>query len=112
LVPPPDQATLVTGVLLPLAAPTAIAVDTLTKRTIGKLPAFVPCIRLYITRILLVALVGVIDTDKPVMSVNDVLPVVKVSVLVVLTTCNTEPVGNLADGNVPVVTVEALTVAI
>jgi hypothetical protein len=42
------------------------------------------------------------DTDKPVMSVKDAAELEKVSDLVVLATCNTEPAGNLAFGNVPV----------
>lgn len=37
---------------------------------------------------------GVIETDNPVISTNDVELVEKVSVLVVLTTCNTAPAGN------------------
>ena len=36
---------------------------------------------------------GVIETDNPVISTNDDEPVEKVSVLVVLTTCNTAPAG-------------------
>jgi hypothetical protein len=42
---------------------------------------------------LLVAEDGVIATDSPVTSVNEVLVVVKAFVLVVLNTCNTEPAG-------------------
>ena len=41
-------------------------------------------------------LLGVIDADNPVISTNVVLVVEKVSVLVVLTTCNTLPAGNAA----------------
>ena len=52
-------------------------------------------------RILLVADVGVIDNDKPVV-VADVLVVVETVVLVALTTCSTVPVGNLAAAIVPV----------
>jgi hypothetical protein len=48
------------------------------------------------TSILLEELVGVIETDKPVTSVKELLEVVNVSVFVVLTTCNTEPAGILA----------------
>jgi len=51
-------------------------------------PLPVICIK---TRILLVALVGVIETDNPVKSTKEVLVVENVSVLVVLTTCNTFP---------------------
>jgi hypothetical protein len=43
---------------------------------------------------LLVSLVGVIETLNPVMSVKVVVAAkLKVSVLVVLTTCNTDPAG-------------------
>ena len=44
---------------------------------------------------------GVIETDKPVISVKVDDVVENVFVLVVLTTCNTEPAGNLAAANVP-----------
>jgi hypothetical protein len=42
---------------------------------------------------LLVALVGVIETESPVISINEVLVVLSVSVFVALTTCNTLPAG-------------------
>ena len=45
---------------------------------------------------MLVALDGVILTDNPVTSTGDVDVVEKVSVFVVLTTCNTQPAGNAA----------------
>lgn len=61
-----------------------------------------------ITNILLVALVGVIVTDSPVMSVYELLFVEKVSVLVVLTTCNTAPAPKL-DRAAPMASFVAVT---
>ena len=58
---------------------------------------------------LLVALVGVSVTDKPVMSLKVEEETNScVSVLVALTTCNTVPAGILAFGNVPTETADAL----
>ena len=48
------------------------------------------------TNILLVALVGVIVADNPVISTNEALDVENTFVFVVLTTCNTEPAGKPA----------------
>ena len=63
--------------------------------------------KLAITKILLDALVGVIDADNPV-STNDVDVVVEPVEKVALTTCNTLPAGNRALGKVPVVMFDAL----
>jgi hypothetical protein len=51
-----------------------------------------PILQLPITNILLETNLGVMVTDNPVMSVNVVFVVVKVSVLVALTTCKIAPV--------------------
>jgi hypothetical protein len=51
----------------------------------------IECCTAAVTKILLVAEDGVIATDSPVTSVNEVLVVVKAFVLVVLNTCNTLP---------------------
>ena len=81
--------------LLPAVSPIQIAVLPLTNWYAAP-PALVsPAkLQLKIINILLVDDVGVIETDKPVTSVKDVADVENVSVLVVLTTCNTAPAGN------------------
>jgi hypothetical protein len=81
--------------LLPAASPIQIAVEPLTSCAdhpeVPVVPAALP---LNITNILFEADVGVIDTDIPVMSTHAAdVPVENVSVLVVLTTCNTLPAG-------------------
>jgi hypothetical protein len=84
-------------VLEPLVSPMQIAVEPRTILNILEYsPESAAILKLYITNILLEEAVGVILTDKPVISVKDVLVLEKVSVLVALTTCNTEPAGNLA----------------
>ena len=88
-------------------SPIQIAVEFLTS-CIDKISAG-PTLTWNIISILLVADVGVIDTERPVISTYDpVLDVEKVSVLVVLTTCNTDPVGNLALPKVPLEMLDAL----
>jgi hypothetical protein len=79
------------------AVETAIAVAPLSK-VIPESPEFavaslVVPLTLTKIKILLEALVGVIETESPVISTSEVLVVVNESVLITLTTCNTEPVG-------------------
>jgi hypothetical protein len=82
-------------VRLPAASPTKIAVESLINRGWAENePAVAPRDNPTIIRILLDVALGVIETDNPVISTNDVDAVEKVSVLGVLTTCNTEPAGN------------------
>ena len=71
-------------------SPILIAVEPLSKRTkLSLLLGLWHPLMLETISILLLDDDGVMLTDIPVMSVNDVDDVVKVSVLVVLTTCNT-----------------------
>jgi hypothetical protein len=79
--------------LLLAASPINIVVLFLTKNVdIWKFSILV--LTLNIINILFDELDGVIDTDKPVISVAEVLAVLNVSVFVVLTTCNILPAGN------------------
>ncbi len=70
------------------ASPIAIAVLPRIKRPCKEAVPLAPCpVSITKTKILLVALDGVMVADKPVTSVKEVLVVVKVSLLAVLTTC-------------------------
>ena len=78
--------------LLPTAVPASMVVESLSSLKLTRLTVY--CCEPFTltnTNILLVALLGVMLTERPVISINDVLVVVNVSVFVVLTTCNTVP---------------------
>jgi hypothetical protein len=80
-----------------------IGVDPLTSCTMvdDDVESEFPIIPLNITRILFDELVGVIETDKPVMSTYEALVVENVSVLTVCTTCNTLPLASLTLEHLP-----------
>jgi hypothetical protein len=78
--------------LLPAASPNAIWVEPRKIAKGGSPTAAADIDKLTKTRTLLLALVGVMLTDKPVMSTKLVLLVVNVSVFVVLFTCTTPAV--------------------
>ena len=89
------------GLLLEAAAPAEITVES--RNNLAELMSLPldPQLRFEITRIFDVAEVGVIETLKPVTSPKVVDDIENVSVLVVLTTCNTVP-ALFVESNVPV----------
>jgi hypothetical protein len=81
------------GLLLEAAAPAEITVESRNNLAALMSLPLAPQLRFEITRIFDVAEVGVIETLKPVTSPKVVDDIENVSVLVVLTTCNTLPAG-------------------
>ena len=89
------------GLLLEAALPAEITVES--RNNLAELMSLplAPQLRFEITKIFDVAEVGVIETLKPVTSPKVVDDIENVSVLVVLTTCNTLPAGSCARVGTP-----------